>query len=135
LTTKRQAQLEQGQIRKVTNPGIDYLRTEEARSTRAAMSATLGKWKEEQILIICPGSQTTMAQLGCGELTPPALRIPTRMFQDEETGEWMANHVEKRRRATANGNGAGSGTDEWEYIEDPDSTEGATYPIQGAHHF
>lgn len=110
------------------------------------MSAQTGKWKEEQILVICPGSQTTMAQLGCGELTPPALRIPTRMFQDEETGEWRANHVEKRRkkRATAggdvNGNGAtaagggAGGDDEWEYIEDPDSTEGATYPIQGAHY-
>lgn len=101
------------------------------------MSAQTGKWKEEQILVICPGSQTTMAQLGCGELTPPALRIPTRMFQDEETGEWRANHVEKRRRVTANGtNGNGSNGaagDEWEYIEDPDSTEGATYPIQGAH--
>lgn len=95
------------------------------------MSAQTGKWKEEQILIICPGSQTTMAQLGCGELTPPALRIPTRMFQDEETGEWRAYHVEKRRRVTAstNGNGAAAG-DQWEYIEDPDSTEGATYPIQ-----
>ena len=94
------------------------------------MSAQLGKWKEEQILVICPGSQTTMAQLGCGELTPPALRIPTRMFQDEETGEWRASHVEKRRRATANGDATKS-DDEWEYIEDPDSTEGATYPIQG----
>ena len=95
------------------------------------MSAQLGKWKEEQILVICPGSQTTMAQLGCGELTPPALRIPTRMFQDEETGEWRANHVEKRRRVTVNGDATKS-DDEWEYIEDPDSTEGATYPIQGA---
>ncbi len=97
------------------------------------MSAQTGKWKEEQILIVCPGSQTTMAQLGCGELTPPALRIPTRMFQDEETGEWRAYHVEKRKRATANTNGNGAAGDEWEYIEDPDSTEGATYPIQGAH--
>ncbi|KAB5577868.1 hypothetical protein GE09DRAFT_1214079 [Coniochaeta sp. 2T2.1] len=97
------------------------------------MSAQTGKWKEEQILIICPGSQTTIAQLGCGELTPPALRVPTRMFQDEETGEWRPNHVEKRRRITANGANAtatANGDDQWEYIEDPDSTEGATYPIQ-----
>ena len=99
------------------------------------MSAQTGKWKEEQILIICPGSQTTMAQLGCGELTLPAMRVPTRMFQDEETGEWRPNHVEKRRRITANGASNGvttaNGDDQWEYIEDPDSTEGATYPIQG----
>jgi actin-related protein 9 len=98
------------------------------------MSAQTGKWKEEQILIVCPGSQTTMAQLGCGELTPPALRIPTRMFQDEDTGEWRANHVEKRRRASvkANGDAGPSYDDQWEYIEDPDSTDGAIYPIQGA---
>ena len=105
------------------------------------MSGQTGKWREEQILIICPGSQTTMAQLGCNELTPPARRFPTRMFKDDESDEWHPHHTYKRRKATANGTaaaaagdgggGGGDDNDEWEYVEDVDSTEGAVYPIQG----
>ncbi|CAK7197894.1 Actin-like protein arp9 [Sporothrix eucalyptigena] len=102
------------------------------------MSGQMNKFKEEQILIICPGSQTTMAQLGCGELTPPALRIPTRMFRDEETGEWRPYRTWKRKKqqklltATSNG-AAGAEEDEWEYVEDPESSEGAVYPLEGGH--
>jgi actin-related protein 9 len=51
------------------------------------------------------------------------------MFRDEDTGEWRPNHIEKRRKL--NGSNGAEGQEEWEYIEDPDSTEGATYPIQG----
>lgn len=94
------------------------------------MSAQAGKWKEEQILVICPGSHTTMACYGCSELAPPTHRFPTRMFRDEETGEWRPNHTEKRRKLNGSSHGA-EGQEEWEYIEDPDSTDGATYPIQG----
>ena len=110
------------------------------------MSGQMNKWKEEQILIICPGSQTTMAQLGCNELTPPAFRIPTRMFRDEETGAWRPYRTWKRKKqqklvavaatATAATNGD-AGTDdaakedEWEYVEDPESNEGAVYPLEG----
>jgi len=94
------------------------------------MSGQTGKWREEQILIICPGSQTTMAQLGCSELTPPARRFPTRMFKDEDSDEWRPYHTYKRKAVTANGAGAKNG-DEWEYVEDVDSTEGAVYPLQG----
>lgn len=98
--------------------------------------------------MICPGSSTTMAQLGCSELTPPSQRFPTRMFRDDETGEWRPYHTYKRKKKTAaaNANGsAGAGADadvngdadkkeeeyEYESIEDPDSTEGAVYPLKG----
>lgn len=89
--------------------------------------STQTKWREEQVLIICPGSQTTLAQVGCNELTPPAYRFPTRMFKDQESDDWRPHHTFKRKKETP---GAG-GEDEWEYVEDIDSTEGAVYPIQG----
>lgn len=98
------------------------------------------KWKEEQVLVICPGSSTTMAQLGCSELTPPSQRFPTRMFKDEQTGAWRPYHTVKRKKEnllSTNG-GAQAGTvdgikaeEEYEYVEDPDSSEGAIYPIRG----
>ncbi|KAK3947698.1 hypothetical protein QBC32DRAFT_353549 [Pseudoneurospora amorphoporcata] len=107
------------------------------------MSGQTGKWREEQVLVICPGSSTTMAQLGCGELTPPAHRFPTRMFRDEETGQWRPYHTYKRKKAAAltvavaegeQPKPEGSGEeDEWEYVEDQDSDEGAVYPIQSGH--
>ncbi|KAI1852521.1 hypothetical protein JX265_012980 [Neoarthrinium moseri] len=104
-------------------------------STRrgADMSSQQGKWREEQVLIICPGSKTTMAQLGCGELTPPAHRIPTRMFKDDETGEYLPYHTFKRKKnGAANGaEGTKLDEDDYEYVEDRDSVEGAVYPIVG----
>lgn len=81
-----------------------------------------------------------MAQLGCSELTPPSQRFPTRMFKDEETGEWRPYHTYKRKKkslASLNGDSAQNGEDakkdgdEWEFVEDPDSDEGAIYPMQG----
>lgn len=100
------------------------------------------KWREEQVLVLCPGSSTTMAQLGCSELTPPSQRFPTRMFKDEETGDWRPYHTYKRQKKPLlglDGTGAQNGdggapkkhVEEWEYIEDPDSDEGAIYPMQG----
>lgn len=81
-----------------------------------------GKWREEQILIICPGSQTTLAQLGCSELTLPAHRIPTRMFKDGD--EWRPYHTYSRIKVV-------NGVKEEEWVEDVDSSEGAVYPIRG----
>lgn len=105
------------------------------------MASQQGKWREDQILIICPGSQTTMAQLGCAELTPPAFRFPTRMFKDDGSDDWRPYHTFKRKKASAlaaaPANSAApadadkKAEDEWEYVEDPDSTEGAVYPMQG----
>jgi actin-related protein 9 len=92
------------------------------------MSSQTGKWREEQVLIICPGSQTTLAQVGCNELTPPARRFPTRMFKDQESDVWRPYYTYKRKKEGA---GSGDGDDEWEYVEDTDSAEGAVYPIQG----
>ncbi|OTA96908.1 hypothetical protein M434DRAFT_66522 [Hypoxylon sp. CO27-5] len=96
------------------------------------MASQQGKWREDQVLIICPGSLTTMAQLGCSELTPPAHRIPTRMFKDEETNEYTPYHIYKRKKAGASGGADGEKKEgEWEYVEDRDSVEGAIYPLQG----
>ncbi|KAF2997271.1 Actin-like protein arp9 (SWI/SNF complex component arp9) [Neopestalotiopsis sp. 37M] len=99
------------------------------------MSSQQGKWREEQVLIICPGSHTTMAQLGCAELTPPANRIPTRMFKDPDTGEYHPHYTYKRKKATAVANGGDDNKtldeDDYEFVEDRDSVEGAIYPIVG----
>ncbi|CAJ2502011.1 Uu.00g048640.m01.CDS01 [Anthostomella pinea] len=108
----------------------------DAAAFAAAMSSQQGKWREDQVLVICPGSHTTMAQLGCAELTPPAHRIPTRMFKGEESDEYRPYFTYKRKRAGAVGgaidaNGAKEGDDGWEWVEDRDSIEGVIYPIQG----
>ncbi|SPO05951.1 related to actin-related protein [Cephalotrichum gorgonifer] len=102
------------------------------------MSGSAARWREEQILVICPGSRTTMAQLGCNELTPPVHRMPTRMFLDPEDGGWRPYHTFKRRKggkkAGVEQNGdeekANGDEDEWEWVEDQDSEEGAVYPMQ-----
>lgn len=86
------------------------------------MSSTAGKWREEQVLIICPGSRSTMAQLGCSELTPPARRMPTRMFKDGD--QWAPYHRMKRMTMV-------NGVEEEEWVEDMDEDEGAVYPIEG----
>ncbi|KAF9774875.1 hypothetical protein IL306_007073 [Fusarium sp. DS 682] len=85
------------------------------------MSSTAGKWREEQVLIICPGSRTTMAQLGCSELTPPARRMPTRMFKEGD--QWAPYHKTKRTTIV-------NGVEEEEWLEDVDEVEGAVYPIE-----
>lgn len=87
-----------------------------------------------------------MAQLGCSELTPPAHRIPTRMFKDPDSKEYTPYRIYKREKAgasgTANGNANGNANananaggekddDRWEYVEDRDSVEGAIYPLVG----
>ncbi|KAM0357239.1 hypothetical protein HYE67_004335 [Fusarium culmorum] len=96
--------------------------TESARKFRnRTMSSTAGKWREEQVLIICPGSRTTMAQLGCSELTPPARRMPTRMFKEGD--QWAPYHKTKRTTIV-------NGVEEDEWLEDVDEDEGAVYPIQ-----
>lgn len=88
----------------------------------AIMASGGGKWREEQILIICPGSRTTMAQLGCNELTPPAHRIPTRMFRDGN--EWRPYRTYKRTKIVG-------GEELVEWVEDVDDDTGALYPIEG----
>ncbi|KAM0250461.1 hypothetical protein ACHAP5_002260 [Fusarium lateritium] len=102
--------------------GTDFNLSASARKFRArTMSGTAGKWREEQVLIICPGSRTTMAQLGCSELTPPARRMPTRMFKQGE--QWAPYHKTKRTTIV-------NGVEEEEWLEDVDEDEGAVYPIE-----
>lgn len=85
------------------------------------MATQQGKWKEEQILIIAVGTRTTLAQVGCHELTPPVHRMPTRMFQDPEGAGWRPYHTFKRKKADTE--------NEEEWVEDKDSDEGAIYPM------
>ncbi|KAI1261026.1 actin-like ATPase domain-containing protein [Xylariaceae sp. FL1019] len=106
------------------------------------MSSNTGKWREDQVLVICPGSQTTMAQLGVAELTLPTHRIPTRMYKDPDTDDFVPYRTYKRKKnavQTAPPNGAAAAAvkdadddDEWEYVEDRDSVEGAIYPVVGS---
>lgn len=92
------------------------------RRSSPSMSGAGGKWREEQILIICPGSRTTMAQLGCSELTPPTHRIPTRMFKDGD--EWRPYYTFKRTKVV-------NGVEQEEWVEDVDEDKDAVYPLQG----
>ncbi|MCJ1254592.1 Actin-like protein arp9 (SWI/SNF complex component arp9) [Lignoscripta atroalba] len=113
-------------------------------------------FKDEHILIIAPGTQTTLAQLGLPEsFTPARLRISTRMFPAEKKGEWEPLKVrEKKIRKPSipditlgkdgqddplggpNGtmNGEGPKVDDAEeetlYEEDSTSEEGAVFPLK-----
>ncbi|KAF4454537.1 hypothetical protein F53441_2966 [Fusarium austroafricanum] len=101
---------------------IDSALSESGRKrSNRKMSSTAGKWREEQVLIICPGSRNTMAQLGCSELTPPARRMPTRMFKEGD--QWAPYHKTKRTNIV-------NGVEEEEWLEDVDEDEGAVYPIE-----
>ncbi|KAI0383769.1 hypothetical protein F5Y04DRAFT_249652 [Hypomontagnella monticulosa] len=96
------------------------------------MASQQGKWRDDQILIICPGSLTTMAQLGCGELTLPTHRLPTRMFKDAETNDFVPYHTYERKKTGATKVADDDKSDDqWEYVEDRDSDEGAIFPIVG----
>ncbi|KAL1610344.1 Actin-like protein arp9 [Paraconiothyrium brasiliense] len=101
-------------------------------------------FKDEQIIIIAPGSETTVAQLGLPEsFTPARLRVRSRMFPAEKEGEWEPYKIRRRNDkgevpATEPQEGAlGSsesktnGTEEdVVYEEDRVSEEGAVWPIQ-----
>ncbi|KAL4966411.1 putative chromatin remodeling complex subunit (Arp9) [Aspergillus stella-maris] len=64
-------------------------------------------FKDEHILIIAPGSQVTLAQLGLPEsFTPARYRFPTRMFPGEKKGEYEPYKIRERRvEVKVNGNG------------------------------
>jgi actin-related protein 9 len=96
-------------------------------------------FKDEHILIIAPGSQTTLAQLGLPEsFTPPTHRFPTRMFPapDGKTYERYKIHA-KKKAATGDvdvdmdGAEANADEEEEELVEFPDDDEGAIYPLKG----
>lgn len=55
-------------------------------------------FRDDHILIIYPGSQTTLAQLGLPEsFTPAKVRIPSRMFPGIEEGTWTATKIREAR--------------------------------------
>ncbi|GAM88105.1 hypothetical protein ANO11243_061360 [Dothideomycetidae sp. 11243] len=84
-------------------------------------------FKDDQLLIIAPGSQTTLAQLGLPEsLTPARYRIRSCMFPGEKQGEFEPNKVRRKASSTNGTNGAG----EDEFEEDHVSEDGAVWPIK-----
>lgn len=97
-------------------------------------------FKDEHILVIAPGSQTTLAQLGLPEsFTPAALKVPTRMFlsPDGKTYEPYKIRLRKKTSNGTDGDMAGAGAEkaegeEEEMIELPDDDEDAIYPLKGA---
>ncbi|KAI4213178.1 MAG: hypothetical protein LQ351_004124 [Letrouitia transgressa] len=105
----------------------------------------MAPYKEDQVVIIVPGSQTTCAQLGLPEsFTPARLQIPSRMFPAEEKGKWEPHLIRERpmpKAKVANEDASmtdGDGPaieDEVENVEDALyedllSDEGAIYPIR-----
>lgn len=94
---------------------------------------------------IIPGSQTTRAQLGINDTYAPIHHeFKTRMFPAGE-GKWEPVKVRKMNKPkpkTGDGDVTMAGTDDGpkeededsEYEEDPQSEEGAVYPLKGSHH-
>ncbi|KAJ5551629.1 hypothetical protein N7461_006327 [Penicillium sp. DV-2018c] len=63
-------------------------------------------FKDEHVLLIAPGSQMTLAQLGLPEtFTPARFRFPTRMFPAEKKGEYEPYRVREKRREVKVSNG------------------------------
>ncbi|KAM5446325.1 Actin-like protein arp9 [Microsporum audouinii] len=55
------------------------------------------QFSSDNILLISPGSQVTLAQLGLPEsFTPARFRFPTRMFPAEKKGEWEPHRIRGR---------------------------------------
>ncbi|KHJ30824.1 putative chromatin remodeling complex subunit [Erysiphe necator] len=91
-------------------------------------------FKDEHILIIVPGSQTTLAQLGLPEsFTAPSHRFPTRMFRAPDGKSWEPYRIRERPKENTNGDVAMSDTieeHETELVEFPDLDEDAVWPLK-----
>ncbi|RYN42105.1 hypothetical protein AA0112_g1781 [Alternaria arborescens] len=99
-------------------------------------------FKDDQIIIIAPGSETTVAQLGLPEsFTPARLRVRSRMFPAEKEGEFEPYKIRRKQDQPAATNGEpkdesqeekkpAEGDDEVVWEEDRVSEEGAIWPIQ-----
>ncbi|PNS17196.1 hypothetical protein CAC42_7250 [Sphaceloma murrayae] len=101
-------------------------------------------FKDGELLIIQPGSQTTLAQLGLPEsLTPARYRIRSCMFPAEKPGQYEPNKVRRKTKSSTNGAkaegdvkiasapaGSTAEEEEPEYEEDFESEEGAIWPIR-----
>jgi actin-related protein 9 len=94
-------------------------------------------FKDDSILIIVPGSQTTLAQLGLPEsFTPAALRLPTRVFLAPDGKSYEPYKIRSRKKETGDTGadvemeGTDTNEDEEELIELPEDDEGAIYPLK-----
>ncbi|KAG9192714.1 hypothetical protein G6011_11448 [Alternaria panax] len=99
-------------------------------------------FKDDQIIIIAPGSETTVAQLGLPEsFTPARLRVRSRMFPAEKEGEFEPYKIRRKQDQPAAANGEpkdgsqeekkpAEGDDDVVWEEDRVSEEGAIWPIQ-----
>ncbi|KAF2765337.1 actin-like ATPase domain-containing protein [Teratosphaeria nubilosa] len=91
-------------------------------------------FRDDQLFVIAPGSETTLAQLGLPEsLTPARYRVRSRMFAAEKEGEYEAIKIRKKDKsappvAPTNGASATAHGPEWE--EDRISEEGAIWPVR-----
>ncbi|KAI4644791.1 uncharacterized protein J4E78_009610 [Alternaria triticimaculans] len=99
-------------------------------------------FKDDQIIIIAPGSETTVAQLGLPEsFTPARLRVRSRMFPAEKEGEFEPYKIRRKQDQPTATNGdptdesqeekkPSEGDDDVVWEEDRVSEEGAIWPIQ-----
>ncbi|KAM3084207.1 Actin-like protein arp9 [Clarireedia jacksonii] len=95
-------------------------------------------FKDEHILIIAPGSQTTLAQLGLPEsFTQAQRRFPTRMFPAPDGKTYEPYKIRPRKKdATAKADTEMGGVseekpDEEEELEElPEDDEGAIWPLK-----
>ncbi|OQO10541.1 hypothetical protein B0A48_03838 [Cryoendolithus antarcticus] len=89
-------------------------------------------FRDDQIFIIAPGSQTTLAQLGLPEsFTPARYRLRSRMFAAQKAGQFEPVKVRRKEKPSgshAEPTPAEEEEEEWE--EDRLSEEGAVWPIQ-----
>ncbi|KAL2065487.1 hypothetical protein VTL71DRAFT_3157 [Oculimacula yallundae] len=93
-------------------------------------------FKDDHILIIAPGSQTTLAQFGLPEsFTPASHRFRTRVFLAPDGKSYEAHKIQSRKKdAAINGDvdmaGVGEGEQEEELVELPEDEEGAIWPLK-----
>lgn len=95
-------------------------------------------FRDENILIIAPGSQTTLAQLGLPEsFTPAQKRFSTRVFPAPDGKTYEPYKIRTRtKEPVINGDVAMEGTgeggeEEEELYEEPEDDEGAVWPLKG----
>ncbi|GAB7363584.1 hypothetical protein MBLNU230_g4155t1 [Neophaeotheca triangularis] len=96
-------------------------------------------FRDDQILIIAPGSHTTLAQLGLPEsFTPARYKIRSRMFHAEKSDEYEPVKIRRKEKNPEQQNGSTDPAesskpepnDELEWEEDRISEEGAVWPIK-----
>ncbi|RMY29776.1 hypothetical protein D0865_15428 [Hortaea werneckii] len=93
-------------------------------------------FRDDQLFIIAPGSETTLAQLGLPEsFTPARYHVRSRMFPAENPGEFEPVKIRRKEKPAVNGAASEEqpkpqedGETEWE--EDHISEHGAIWPIR-----